>query len=80
MTEELTSLLVKKPKDRKGATTEELAALILENASLVRGKQRIPCSVALRIAAEAKVSPKKISRICKEKNVKIRSCMLDCFE
>ena len=82
MTEELMPLLTKNPKKRstKGVPAEELASLILANAKLVRGKKRIACSIALRIAAEAKVSPKKISRICKAEGVKIRSCMLDCFE
>lgn len=82
MTEQIMPLLVKHPKKRSttAATAEELASLILANAKLVRGKKRIACSIALRIAAEAKVSPKKISKICQAEEVKIRSCMLDCFE
>ncbi len=80
--EELMPLLVKKTKQsaQKKITTEALVVQILENAKLVRGKKRIACSIALRIAAESKVSPKRISRLCKEEGVKIRSCMLDCFE
>jgi plasmid maintenance system antidote protein VapI len=81
MNEQLTSLLMKLPaKQKKKATGEELKLLIHDNAKLIRGKKRIACSVALRIAAEMHVSPKRVSRICSEEGVKIRSCMLDCFE
>ena len=81
MYEQLTNLLQKRPVRKEKKTTDgELKDLIHDNAKLVRGEKRIACSIALKIAVETHVSPKKVSRICSEEGVKIRSCMLDCFE
>ncbi|MBF0276622.1 MAG: hypothetical protein HQM13_02465 [SAR324 cluster bacterium] len=81
MIEELIPVPMKKSgKARKIVSAEELLAELQKNVKIVRGRPRIACSIALRISADSSVSPKRISRICKEAGIKIRSCMLDCFE
>jgi hypothetical protein len=40
---------------------------------------KIPCTQALKIAEEEKVSPKVVGEIINELKIKIASCQLGCF-
>lgn len=47
------------------------------NQSLVAGK--LPCAVALRLAADMGLKPKEIGAAANEMDVKIATCQLGCF-
>lgn len=55
---------------------EQLAAKIRE--SLVNGK--LPCPVALKLANDLDISPKRIGDITNEMGIKVSSCQLGCFK
>jgi hypothetical protein len=40
---------------------------------------RVPCKALLALAGKAKVSPRRIGRLCDQLGVKIVGCQLGCF-
>jgi hypothetical protein len=59
---------------------EEVKKEVLENSFEEKGKKRLKCEDALRIAAKYQLKPHKIGGVCNRNDIKIAACQLGCFK
>lgn len=59
----------------KAAMTDAVLAAAVE----AKGKKRLACADAFRIASEFGVAPIEIGRICNQQGIKLTGCQLGCF-
>ena len=52
---------------------------ILEKSFQSEGKTKLSCSSAFEIAADLDVRPSEIGDLCREENIRICNCQLNCF-
>jgi len=60
-------------------TERQMAAAVLAASAEERGKTRLACADAFRIAAEFGVEPMAVARVCARKGIRIAKCQLGCF-
>ena len=52
---------------------------ILEKSFQSEGKTKLSCFSAFEIAADLNVRPSEIGDLCREENIRICKCQLNCF-
>ena len=57
-----------------------LVEAVLEAAREEGGRMTLSCAKAHELAAQYRVEPPAVGRICQEKGIKIRACQLGCFK
>lgn len=58
---------------------EELIKAVLERCQELNGRRTLTCAQALGLAAEWRVTPTQIGRICDQEDIRLGSCQLGCF-
>lgn len=58
---------------------DELKKAILEKSIQAEGKIKLTCSNAFALAEELDVKVSEIARICREEDIRICKCQLNCF-
>ena len=56
-----------------------LKEAILEKSFQSNGKTKLSCFNAFKIAADLNVRPAEIGDFCREENIRICKCQLNCF-
>lgn len=59
---------------------EDICRAICSAATGPDGHKKLPCASALQIAADYKINPQEIGRLCNSLNIKISNCQLGCFK
>ena len=62
------------------AKEKGLVEAVLNAARERNGKLELLCADAFELAAQYKVAPLTVGRICQEREIKIRACQLGCFK
>jgi len=60
-------------------TEGRLTGAVLAASEESRGKTRLACADAFRIAAEFGVEPMAVARVCGRQGIRIAKCQLGCF-
>jgi len=58
---------------------EEVLAAVLRASRIERGRRRISCERAQKIASRCGVKVRDVGRVCDRHDIKIAKCMLGCF-
>ncbi len=58
----------------------ELADAVIEAASEIDGRKKLPCAAAFQLAGRFGVKVLEIGHVCNAKNIRICKCQLGCFK
>jgi len=58
----------------------EIIEAVIQAASDIDGRKRLPCAEAFRLAEQFGVEKREIGRICDAHKIKISKCQLGCFK
>jgi len=58
----------------------EIIEAVIQAASDIDGRKRLPCAEAFRLAEQFGVEKGEIGRICDAHKIKISNCQLGCFK
>ncbi len=58
---------------------KEVLELMIKNAVVVDGKQKLACKAAWKLASKYGIPLKKIGELCNSNSIKICECSLGCF-
>jgi hypothetical protein len=58
----------------------EIIGAVIQAASDIDGRKRLPCVEAFRLAEQFGVEKLEIGRICNAQKIRISNCQLGCFK
>ncbi len=58
----------------------EIIDAVIQAASDINGRKRLPCAEAFRIAEQFGVEKREMGRICNALKIRISNCQLGCFK
>lgn len=59
---------------------KEIIEAVIQAASDIDGRKRLPCVEAFRLAERFGVEKMEIGQVCNAHEIKISNCQLGCFE